>query len=172
MQSDIFKYVIQALKQSLSTASDIPFSIVNEISKEKAENQIQFNVTDIFQTTNDKTGQRIIVDEQRYEVPAMYEMRLRVSIFAPELEDKLSLFGYVAVFFKDHTVYECGEYNWHGNEINKFILEPIVRMDCSCGFTDSFYLDYRVEVQLNSLKGESFVRVEKKELGAKQINNK
>ena len=172
MQSDIFKYVIQALKESLSTASDIPFSIVNEISKDKAESQIQFNVTDIFQTTNDKTGQRIIVDEQRYEVPAMYEMRVRVSMFAPVLEDALSLFGYVAVFFKDHTVYECGEYNWHGNEINKFILEPIVRRDSTGGFNDFFYLDYRVEVQLNSLKGETFVRVEKKDLSAKQVNRK
>ena len=102
----------------------------------------------------------------------MYEMRVRVSMFAPVLEDALSLFGYVAVFFKDHTVYECGEYNWHGNEINKFILEPIVRRDSTGGFNDFFYLDYRVEVQLNSLKGESFVRVEKKELGAKQFNNK
>ncbi|MGN0384109.1 MAG: hypothetical protein ACI4DS_07555 [Eubacterium sp.] len=170
MQSDIFKFVIQSLKQNLSNASDFSFSIVDEISKDKSEKQIQFTVIDIFQTTNDKTGQRIIVDECRYEVPALYEMRIRVNIFAPQLEELLSLFGYVAVFFKDHTVYECAEYNWYGNEISKFILEPVIRKETINTFIDTFHLDYRVEVQLNSLKGEQFVRVEKKELNAKRFS--
>lgn len=169
MQSDIFKYVIQTLKKNLSTASEIKFSIVDDFSK-NPKNEVKFLVTDIFQTSNDKTGQRIIVDELRYEVPALYQMRIRVLIRAPLLEDALSLFGYVAVFFKDNTVYECNEYNWHGNELNKFILEPVVRRDSSENFSGDLYLDYRVEVQLNSLKGESFVRVEKKDLSAKQVN--
>ena len=169
MQSDIFKYVIQTLKKNLSAAIEIKFSIVDEFSKD-SKNEVKFLVTDIFQTTNDKTGQRIIVNELRYEVPALYQMRIRVLIHAPLLEDALSLFGYIAVFFKDNTVYECNEYNWHGNELNKFILEPIVRRDSSENFSGDLYLDYRVEVQLNSLKGEKFVRVEKKDLSSKQIN--
>ena len=98
MQSDIFKYVIQTLKKELSAASDVKFSIVDEFSK-NPKNEVRFLVTDIFQTSNDKTGQRIIVDELRYEVPALYQMRIRVLIHAPLLEDALSLFGYVAVFF-------------------------------------------------------------------------
>lgn len=170
MQSDIFKFVVQSLKQSLSNASDFSFSIVDEILKDKSEKQIQFTVTDIFQTANDKTGQRIIVDGCIYEVPALYEMRIRVNIFAPQLEELLSLFGYVAVFFKDHTVYECTEYSWHGNEISKFILEPIIKKEAINTFADKFYLDYRVEVQLNSLRGEQFVRVEKKDLSVKQFS--
>lgn len=169
MQSDIFKYVIQTLKKNLSTANELEFSIVDDFSNE-LKNEVKFVVTDIFQTTNDKTGQRIIVDELRYEVPALYQMRIRVLIHAPLLEDALSLFGYIAVFFKDNTVYECNEYNWHGNELNKFILEPVVRRDSSENFSEGLYLDYRVEVELNSLKGESFVRVEKKDLSAKQVN--
>lgn len=169
MQSDIFKYVIQTLKKELSATSDVKFSIVDEFSK-NPKNEVRFLVTDIFQTSNDKTGQRIIVDELRYEVPALYQMRIRVLIHAPLLEDALSLFGYVAVFFKDNTVYECNEYNWHGNDLNKFILEPVVRRDSSENFSGDLYLDYRVEVQLNSLKGEKFVRVEKKDLSSKQIN--
>ena len=169
MQSDIFKYVIQTLIKELSAASDVKFSIVDEFSK-NPKNEVRFLVTDIFQTSNDKTGQRIIVDELRYEVPALYQMRIRVLIRAPLLEDALSLFGYVAVFFKDNTVYECNEYNWHGNDLNKFILEPVVRRDSSENFSGDLYLDYRVEVQLNSLKGEKFVRVEKKDLSSKQIN--
>ncbi len=169
MQSDIFKYVIQTLKKNLSTANELEFSIVDDFSNE-LKNEVKFVVTDIFQTTNDKTGQRIIVDELRYEVPALYQMRIRVLIHAPVLEDALSLFGYIAVFFKDNTVYECNEYNWHGNELNKFILEPVVRRDSSENFSEGLYLDYRVEVELNSLKGESFVRVEKKDLSAKQVN--
>lgn len=169
MQSDIFKYVIQTLKKNLSTANELEFSIVDDFSNE-LKNEVKFVVTDIFQTTNDKTGQRIIVDELRYEVPALYQMRIRVLIHAPLLEDALSLFGYIAVFFKDNTVYECNEYNWHGNKLNKFILEPVVRRDSSENFSEGLYLDYRVEVELNSLKGESFVRVEKKDLSAKQVN--
>ena len=168
MQSDIFKYVIQTLKKNLSAASEIEFSIVDDFSDE-SKNEVKFLVTDIFQTTNDKTGQRIIVDELRYEVPALYQMRIRVLIHAPVLEDALSLFGYIAVFFKDNTVYECNEYNWHGNELNKFILEPVVRRDSTGNFSEALYLDYRVEVELNSLKGEQFVRVEKKDLSAKQV---
>lgn len=170
MQSDVFSFVIQSLKKTLKTASDMNFHIVDEISKADSEKQIKFNVIDIFQTSNDKTGQRIIVNERRYEVPALYEMRIRISVFAPELDDALSLFGYIAVFFKDHTVYECGEYNWYGNESNKFILEPVVKKESAYGFSDYLYLDYRVEVQLNSLKGERFVRVEKKALNAKLID--
>ena len=171
MQSDIFKYVIQSLKSNLSTASNAEFSIVEKIEKENQTKQIEFEVLDIFQTANDKTGQRIIVDELRYEVPAYYEMRVRVKMYAPKLEDMLSLFGMVAVFFKDNVVYECNEYNWHGNEINKFILEPVVRRESCKKFDEALFLDHRVEVQLNSRKGEQFVRVEKKDLSAKQVNN-
>ncbi len=169
MQSDIFKYVIQSLKKSLSASDEVKFTIVDDIQTDKNERQIKFDVTDIFQTANDKTGQRIIIDEQRYEIPSVYEMRIKVSCFAPKLEDALTLFGFVAVFFKDHSVYECGEYNWHGNTVNKFILEPVVRKDSKEKSSDTYDLNYRVEVQLNSVKGESFVRVEKKDLRSNMI---
>ena len=169
MQSDIFKYVIQSLKKSLSASDEVKFTIVDDIQTDKNENQIKFDVTDIFQTANDKTGQRIVINEQRFEPPAIYEMCIKVSCFAPKLEDALALFGFVAVFFKDHSVYECGEYNWYGNTVNKFILEPVVRRESKEKSSDSYDLDYRVEVQLNSVKGESFVRVEKKDLRSNMI---
>lgn len=172
MQSDIFKFVIQSLKKELSTVSNIKFNIVDEILKDKKENQVQLSIRDIFQTSNDKIGQRIIVDEKRYEAPAAFEMRIRVNIFSGKQEDALSLFGAIAVFFKDNNVFECGEYNWHGNDINRFVLEPIIKKDSTNSFDDFLFLDYKVEVQLNSLKGEKFVRVEKKELSAKQVNKK
>ena len=56
------------------------------------------------------------------------------------------------------------------DDLNKFILEPVVRRNSSENFSGDLYLDYRVEIQLNSLKGEKFVRVEKKDLSSKQIN--
>lgn len=166
MQSDIFKYVVTCIKDSLIKDSNIECNIVENFSDD-IDKQIKIDVVDIFQTSNDKTGQRIIVDEKLYEVPAQYVMYLKLSFSGKTLEDVLSLYGQVAVYFKDHNNYECGEYNWHGNELNKIFLEPIVRRDPNNG--EYLHLDYRIEVQLNSINGTEFVRVEKKNLNANQI---
>lgn len=168
MQSDIFKYVVETIKKSLTKNSENKFTVVDELIVDKKNNQVKVDVTDIYQTSNDKTGQRIIVDEKRYEVPTQFVMNIQISFAGKNLEEELSIIGLVAVILKDNSVFNCDEYNWHGNDLNKFFVEPIVRKTpLECG---KIHLDYRVEVQLNSRKGESFTRVEKKDLSAKQIN--
>lgn len=167
MQSDIFKYVIQSIKDRLEKESEKRFQIVDDILENKGRNQVKIDVLDIFQSSNDKTGQRIIVDEKRYEVPAQYVMQVSISFKGKNLEETLSTLGFVASILKDNSVYECNEYNWHGNDLNKFFLEPIVRN--SFKETNILHLDYRVEVQINSRNGESFTRVEKKNLDSKQM---
>lgn len=168
MQSDLFKYAIETIKNALKENAGGKYDVVEEFS-DQGKNQIRLSVADIFQSTNDKTGQRIIVDEIRYEVPAEFVMVLRISFAGKSLEDVLSNLGFVAVYFKDHNFFECGEYNWHGNEINKFFLEPIVRREIVNNNNGYLYLDYRLELHLNSVKEEKFVRVEKKVLSSNQI---
>lgn len=166
MQSDIFKYVVLYIKNSLSKDSKIKCDIVDEFS-EKHDRQLKIEIIDLFQSSNDKTGQKIIVNEKLYEVPAQYIMFLRISFSGKKLEEVLSLYGQVAVYFKDHNNFECGEYNWHGNELNKIFLEPVIRKEPIN--SEYLHLDYRIELQLNSNKGTDFVRVEKKVLNANQI---
>lgn len=167
MQSDIFKYVVQSIKNKLEEKSEKRFQIVEEISEGKGKNQVKVDVVDIFQSTNDKTGQRIIIDEQQYEVPTQYVMEVSISFKGKDLEETLSVIGLVAAILKENSVYECGEYNWHGNDLNKFFIEPIIRNTFK--ETNILHLDYRVEVQINSRNGERFTRVEKKVLTSKQM---
>lgn len=167
MQSDIFKHVIETVKKSLTEASGKLYKIVDGFTTDKS-NQIKIAVTDIFQIANDKTGQRIIVDEVRYEVPTQFVMNLRILFSGKTLEDTLSILGYVAAYLKDNNNFECGEYNWHGNDINRFFLEPVIRRESVIN-GENLYLDYKIELQLNSTKVENFVRVEKKDLRSNQI---
>ncbi|MCR5254015.1 MAG: hypothetical protein K6C98_09935 [Treponema sp.] len=166
MQSDLFMYAVATIKDSIQNKSKCNFEVVEEFSENK--NQIKVAVTDIFQTTNDKTGQRIIVDEIMYEVPTQYEMHLSILFNGKKQEEVLSALGKVAVLFKDNNSFECGEYNWHGNDLNRFFLEPVIKKTAEQS-NNYLHLDYKIELQLNSVKEGHFNRVEKKILNANQI---
>lgn len=166
MQSDIFKYALIKIKDSLKEIGDKSFTVVENLSEGK--NQVQVSVSDVFQCSNDKTGQRIIVGESRYEVPAQYIMILKLTFTGKSLEDKLSILGQVAAFFKDNNSFECGEYNWHGNESNAFFIEPVIRREANYNNKDLF-LEYKIEIQVNSTKEEQFSRVKEKILNTNQI---
>ncbi len=167
MQSDIFKYAINCITDTLKTNADGHFSVTADFTKTEKP-QVRINVIDIFQSSNDKTGQKIIVDEKLYEVPAQYVLMVRISFAGAAMEEVLSAYGFVATYFKDHNSFDLGEFNWHGNTTSKFFLEPVIRREFS-DKTDYLHLDYKIELQLNSVKPEKFARVEKKVLNANQI---
>lgn len=168
MQSDIFKFVISCIKENLSSVSKGIYVITNSFSPDSAEIEMKIDVIDLFQSSNDKTGQRIIVDEKMYEVPAQYSLILRISFAGKSLEEILSAYGFVAAYLKDHNSFELQEYNWHGNTLTKFFLEPVIRKEIEYK-NEYLHLDYRIELQLNSTKAENFVRVEKKVLDLNRI---
>lgn len=166
MQSDVFMYVLKTVKDSIKKNIKTDFAVVDAFSENK--NQIRVYIKDLFQVSNDKTGQRIIYNEIRYEVPAQYEMRLCIEFNGQKTEEVLSALGQVAVYFKDNNSFECGDYNWHGNDLNRFFLEPVIRKEAVNG-NKYLDLDYKIELGLNSVKEEHFTRVEKKVLNANQI---
>lgn len=166
MQSDIFMYVISCIKTNLQKISGSKFVITDEFTTANKP-QIKIDVLDLFQSSNDKTGQKIIVDEKLYEAPAQYVLVLRILFDGKKIEEKLSAYGTVAAFFKDNNNFDLGEYNWHGNTTTRFYVEPVIRKDFNKN--EYLHLDYRIELQLNSNKEEKFVRVEKKVLNTNQI---
>ena len=167
MQSDIFKYVITCIKENLEKHSEGQFLVTNDFSTAN-KTQVKIKVIDLFQCSNDKTGQTIVVGERRYEAPAQYVLVLRILITGKSEEDILSTYGNIAVFFKDNNNFDLGDYNWHGNTVSRFYLEPLIRNDFIEN-SEYLHLDYRIELQLNSGKEEKFVRVEKKVLNTNQI---
>lgn len=165
MQSDVFKYVVTTIKENLANEKDLNCEIVDCFTEGK-QNQVKLEVIDLFQCANDRTGQKIVVKEKLIDIPTQYVMILRLSFSSKTLEENLSTYGQVAVYFKDHSSFDCGEYGWHGNN-GRFYIEPVVRTEIrNCEY---LHLDYRIDLQLNSVKDESFKRVEQKNLIANQI---
>lgn len=167
MQSDIFKHAFSVIKNKLQENSSDKYVIVDDFSSEEKP-QVKLVVTDLFQAANDKIGQRIIIEEKMYEAPALYVMNLRIIFSGKSQEEILSAYGLIASYFKVHNMYDCGDYNWHGNDKGKFFLEPVIRKEPE-NYNGYLYLDYRIELKINSTKAESFARVEKKNLSANQI---
>lgn len=167
MQSDIFKYVITCIKENLQKVSGTQFTITTEFTAANKP-QIKIDVIDLFQCSNDKTGQKVIVNEKMYEVPAQYILIMRILFAGKKLEEILSAYGSVAAFFKDNNNFDLGEYNWHANTTTRFYVEPVIRKDFN-DKSEYLHLDYRIELQLNSNKEEKVVRVEKKVLNTNQI---
>lgn len=166
MQSDLFMYALRTVKDSIRKNIKCGFEVVEEF--EDSKNQIKVSVTDLYQAANDKNGQRIAVADSLFEAPARYEMCFSVLFNGRKMEDVLSALGEVAVYFKDNNSFDCGDYNWHGNDLKKFFIEPVIRKDAVKG-NDKLHLDYKIELQLNSVKEEHFRRVEKKILNTNQI---
>lgn len=166
MQSDIFKYAVSTLKETLIKFPELKCEVVDEFVDGKS-NQVKLDVIDLFQCANDRTGQKIIVNEKMVDVPTQFVMILRISFSGKNLEENLSNYGRVAVFFKDNNSFECGDFGWYGNENGRFFVEPVIRRESHCN--EYLHLDYRIDLQLNSVKTEKFTRVEKKILNANQI---
>ena len=105
--------------------SDIICGIYNatedKIRQIKNTNDVIINVyvKDLCQCMLDKSGQRIIVDEQQYEQPAMHEMCIGVVIKGKNLSDVLKVYGRVSVHFKDNPSVDISNWKWHGCSSDK-----------------------------------------------------
>ena len=153
-----------------SIASEIFKSVSSTVSKLSNEScQVKVNVNDISQSMCDKSGQRLIIDEQQYEQPARFEMCLCIYVSSSDAAKALLQYAKIAVYFKDNPSIDISKFNWHGCNDGKVYLEPVIRHadpeklsseDGNCRLE----LRYIVEFSLNSEKASAFKRVEKRDI--------
>ncbi|MDR1933054.1 MAG: hypothetical protein LBQ57_09585 [Spirochaetales bacterium] len=134
-----------------------------------AETRLRLCVCDLCQTGQDKNGQRVIAGEMSYEAPARFAITFAVRGVARSEAALLEAMGCAARFFKDNPAVSVKGYGWHGNGNADVFLEPLIRGSGPAGAggagdEPSLALYYRAEAGINSQKGESFRRVEKRDL--------
>jgi hypothetical protein len=78
----------------------------------------------------------------------------------------LEALGCVARFLKDNPSVSVKDCAWHGGGGQEVFLEPVVREPPAAGMGErhSLTLYYRAETALNSERGQTFHRVEKRDL--------
>lgn len=172
MQYEILKYMYAQFSQLIADAgkeNDL-YSVETGSYPEHIEKVIvHAAVTDVCQFACDKTGQRIIIDEKRYELPARIAVSLSLIITGSEYDSILEAAGCIIRTLKDNAVLKAGEYNWHGNDDGSMYIESVVRNPQAgkSGLVNgypSIVLDYRIEAGINSAKGEEFTRVDKRDI--------
>ena len=156
-QSDILCGLVQKINDSL-----------NNIEKEP-ECEISLLVNDICQSELDKSGQKVIVDEQQYEQPANFELCIAVVVSGTDLYGVLRTYGRTAAYFKDNSSIDTREWNWHGSMSDKVYLEPVIRhVDVERknkpNGVHSLELLFKTEICINSQKPTGFKRVERRDI--------
>jgi hypothetical protein len=124
-------------------------------------------VADLCQTEGDKNGQRLVAGEKSYESPARFAVVFALRGEARSYPALLEALGCVARFLKDRPSVGAGEWVWHGGGGGEVFVEPVLREPSAGarrGDVPSLVLYYRAEVGLNSERGRSFRRVEKRDL--------
>lgn len=155
--------------------SEIIFGIYNAVEEKVSQIKyadgvkVSVRVNDLCQCMFDKSGQRIVVNDQQYEQPAAHSMCIGVVIEGKSLSDVLKTYGKVSVYFKDNPSVNIADWKWHGCADDKSYLEPVVRKldlgkKCFDGQFHKFELLYTIDFSLNSQKPNEFKRVEKRDI--------
>jgi hypothetical protein len=172
-QSKIFRTVYEAVSDALAGEGKTSglFTLLpggSGAADRPAEALVRLEVADLCQTAGDKNGQRLIEEEKSYEAPARFTMVLAVRGEAPSYPALLEAMGCVARFLKDNPSVSVKDCAWHGSEESEVFLEPVVREPSAAGpeagGLPCLTLYYRVDAALNSERGKSFRRVEKRDL--------
>lgn len=169
MQSSVLGFVYRSISDRL----DILGKTSGLFSYHKApavENEdvptVSIFVTDICQIVQDKNGQRIVVDELRYELPSLISVSIGIVISGKDYDRILDVTGLIAGSLKDNPFIDAGAFNWHGNTGGRIYVEPVIRCPSrTFSYNDQHVvLEYRFEAGINSGHGEAFTRVEKREV--------
>jgi hypothetical protein len=170
-QSAILRVIYETLSAVLSGEGESTglFTLCGDkaASEEVPGVSVRLEIGDICQTAPDKSGQRIIVEEMAYEAPAQLGVILSVGLICRTYPPLLECAGYIVRFFKDNHLFSLRGYGWHGNGGGDIFLEPVIREPAANnrgGERPSLSLHYRIEAGINSEKGESFRRVEKRKI--------
>lgn len=156
--------------------SEIYKLVNNKILGKKYPNvEMSVIVKDICQCMQDRTGQKIIVNEHQYELPAVYVMGIAIQFQSKDIEALLQAYGEIAVIIKDNPELNISSYEWHKCTSSKIYLEPVIRKlnfdkDSNIDGVCKLELLYSIEFSLNSQKTYEFKRVEKREIHSVHIN--
>ena len=140
--------------------------------EKKDKNPMVFlGVTDISQISQDKSGEKIYVDEKAYPEPTYVGCIISLAIVAEKYSEALEIVGAIIRYFKDENAIALGSYNWHGNDRDKVFLEAIVRQPegGQSVMPPCIVVNYRLEVAINSEKEEGFRRVERRDIRSKAL---
>jgi len=171
-QSAILRASYEAIYKNLSDlGKDNNFSVSNgafDIPENEQETRIFLGVSDICQLSSDKNGEKIEVDETFFEAPVRIGCILSMTIISKMYPELLETTGCLIQYFKDNNVIVLGDFGWHGggNE-GKIFIEPVIRKpelqkERQILNFPAITLEYLMELAINSLKGTTFKRVDKK----------
>ena len=166
-QSTVFRAVYEAVAKALALEGEKTglFTVKGPDGElPSGPVSLRLVVCDLCQTALDKNGQRVFAGDLGFEAPARFAMMLALRGEAQSWPALLEAMGAAARFFKDEPSVTVEDFAWHGNARGEVFLEPVIREPGIAGEDVSLSLYYKVEAALNSEKGESFRRVEKRDL--------
>lgn len=131
-------------------------------------------VSDLAQISQDKNGEKVFIEERTFPAPTFMAFILSIEIRAEQYPDVLETAGYIIRYFKDNNIFEAGDYNWHGNTNNTVYMESVIREPdmhrmMNMQSLPCVVLAYRIEAAINSEKGGTFKRVQKRDIRGKPM---
>jgi hypothetical protein len=178
-QSDVMKYILESIRGSLVDISGKERIFMVEECGQKRDSGsdqlpvVRIEITDVCQLAFDKSGERIVVDEKQYEPPTQFAMCIRFAVSGADVSLVLGAVGELAVFFKDNPSVDISDCSWHGNDLKKIFLEPVIRQPVPGNELQKdgcvLNLDYRIDFGINSRRGTTFKRVENRDLRSRMI---
>jgi hypothetical protein len=171
-QSAILKAAYETIYKNISELGEENglFQVSNgsmETLKGGKQAEVYLGISDLCQLYTDKNGQKVEMDEMIFEVPARVGCILFMTIISRTYPSLLETAGWLIQYFKDNNAIQLEDYKWHGENEGKIFIEPVIRKPellrrPQSNDLPAIILEYQLEVGINSQKGVSFKRVEKK----------
>jgi hypothetical protein len=178
-QSAILKAAYERIYKNISEMGEENGLFQTGDGKMEAQNigkqpVVYLGISDLCQLYPDKNGQKIEVNEMLFEAPARVGCIFFLKIISETYPPLLETAGKLIQYFKDNNTIQLEDYKWHGENEGKIFIEPVIRKPENSGRFQShdfpvITLEFQLEIGINSLKGVSFKRVEKKVLSGKII---
>jgi hypothetical protein len=181
-QSGVLRHIYESIyqelvklgaeKQIFSMKNDLP---VNDQGGESYPSTVFMKILDICQISQDKNGQKIMVEDIAFEAPTRVGCIIAFDVVGGNYPDILETIGALIRYFKDNNTIVIDTFSWHGNDEKIAYIEPIVgEPDGRRGLVQtpmSLSLKYTIEIGINSEKGTPFRRVEARKIQGNIMNN-
>jgi hypothetical protein len=123
-------------------------------------------VSGLGQVQESKGGEFLVLGDRRYEYPSLMELLFRLVIRGVSYADVLEAAGLIVRTVKDCDGIPLPGYGWHGCSEEKCYLEPMIGSPVLPSGDEGspvLSLFFRVRCGVNSGRGVSFRRVEKRD---------
>jgi hypothetical protein len=171
-QSDILRASYEMIYKNLSAfAEERKFFLISNESAEPqktgSQPRVCLGISDVSQLCIDKNGQKIEEDEMTFEASTRVGCILFLTVIADAYPPLLETIGLLIRYFKDNNSILLVDYKWHGENEGIIYIEPVIRKpepqkESKFHNNPSITLEYYMEMGINSLKGTTFKRVDKR----------